>query len=132
MQVRDWMTQNPITVEPHTPAAEAFRIFREYEIRHLPVVQDRVLVGIVTDHDVGALILDKLASGKTGELGSVERIMTRKVITTRPDDTISKAALLMHNEKIGGLPVVEDGKLVGILTTHDLLEILVARLSPEE
>ena len=127
MLVRDWMTHDPVSVGPTTPLIEVYRIFKEYEIRHLPVVERGHIVGIITDHDLGRAILHAAADGAPR---TVSDAMSHPVRFVHAGDRIEDAALLMHNHKLGGLPVVDDtGNLVGILTIQDLLEILIAELS---
>lgn len=134
MLVRDWMTRNPVTIGPDTPVQEAYRIFREYEIRHLPVVDTRGrLIGLVSDHDIGSLLFRRLGEDGPKDLGTVEAVMTRNVVWISPDDQMSKTALLLHNRKFGCLPVVgADEELLGIITTNDMLEILIALLTEQE
>ncbi|MCA9754804.1 MAG: CBS domain-containing protein [Candidatus Eisenbacteria bacterium] len=134
MLVRDWMTRNPVTIGPDTPVQEAYRIFREYEIRHLPVVDNRGrLIGLVSDHDIGSLLFQRLGDDGPRELGTVEAVMTRNVISIHADEQMSKTALLLHNRKFGCLPVVGvNEELLGIITTNDMLEILIALLTDQE
>lgn len=134
MLVRDWMTRNPVTIGPDTPVQEAYRIFREYEIRHLPVVDNRGrLIGLVSDHDIGSLLFQRLRDDQPRELGTVESVMTRNVVCIPADEPMSKTALLLHNRKFGCLPVVgDDEELLGIITTNDMLEILIALLTDQE
>lgn len=130
MLVREWMTPEPISVTPSTPLIEAFRILSEYEIRHLPVMSGEHVVGIVTDHNLGRAVL-ALADAGVGNAHSVYDVMTHPVTTVGPEDDLSQAALLMHNGKFSALPVVDHGKLVGILTINDLLEVLITVLNPD-
>ena len=134
MLVRDWMTRNPVTIGPDTPVQEAYRIFREYEIRHLPVVDNRGrLIGLVSDHDIGSLLYQRLGEDGPRDLGTVESVMTRNVVCILADEHMSKTALLLHNRKFGCLPVVgDDEELLGIITTNDMLEILIALLTDQE
>ena len=129
MKVRDWMTKDPITVTEDTPLLDGFRIFREYDIRHLPVVKDQRLVGILSSRDLGHLLIDRYAGRPFQDMETAGDAMTRKVVSIRPDDSVANAAMTMHNRKFGCLPVVDgNGLLVGILTVEDLLEELVAQL----
>jgi len=129
MHVQDWMTPHPVTVPPSAPVEEAYRLLVEYEIRHLLVMERGHLIGLVSDRDLARPLLLEAQEGP--ETRTVADVMTRKVRTIRADDPIANAAQLMHNEKIGALPVVDhEGHLVGILTTQDLLEVLVAQLAP--
>jgi acetoin utilization protein AcuB len=129
MHVKDWMTRDPVTVTEATPLAEAYRIFHEYEIRHLPVVRGGRLVGIISNRDISRVLLQRLGEGSVDELGTVGDAMITKVLTASPDEDVATAALRMHDAKIGALPVIDEQRnVVGILTTQDLLEILVAEL----
>ena len=129
MRVSDWMTEKPITVTEETLLLDAYRIFHEYEIRHLPVMRDDHLVGIVSDRDVGKFMLDKLSKPHTSVTETVGSAMTRNVVTIAADDSVVNAAMIMHNRKISCLPVLNRaGQLVGIMTINDLLEVLVSRL----
>ena len=129
MLVREWMTPEPISVTPSTPLIEAYRILSEYEIRHLPVLRSEHVVGIVTDHDLGRAVL-ALADAGVSDAHTVQDVMTHAVETIGPDDDLTGAAMLMHNGKFSALPVVENGKLAGILTINDLLEALISVLTP--
>lgn len=129
MRIRDWMTRHPVTVTPQTSVLYARRLLEGNRIRHLPVVTegDR-LVGIVSDRDVVlrdgevidalAAVQSDLASGRYRHLGEVMSTPPRVV---RPDDPIGVAVDLCLRWKVGALPVVERGRLVGILTTTDCL-----------
>jgi acetoin utilization protein AcuB len=98
------------------------------QIRHLPVVEnDGRLIGIVTDRDLRQMIFDPAIQERLGDvveaLGglTVREIMTWAVITVRPESEIREAARLMREQKVGALPVVEAGRVVGMLTELDLL-----------
>jgi acetoin utilization protein AcuB len=137
-KVRDWMTANPITISPRTTLPEAHQIMKEKRIRRLPVVDENGrLVGIVTLGDVREASPSDATSLSIFELNyilarlTVDKIMTRKVITVTPDTPIYETARLMLEHKIGGLPVVEDGRVVGIITESDIFKMVV-RLAAEE
>ncbi len=137
-KVRDWMTPNPITISPRTTLPEAHQIMKEKRIRRLPVVDENgQLVGIVTLGDVREASPSDATSLSIFELNyllarlTVDKIMTRKVITVTPDTPIYEAARLMLEHKIGGLPVVEDGRVVGIITESDIFKMVV-RLAAED
>jgi acetoin utilization protein AcuB len=124
------MTKDPMTVSESTPLIEAYRLLHEYEFRHLPVTRDGRLVGIISNRDVGERLLERVDRGELAVAGVVEDVMTRIVYTTTPETKLEAAALLLHNQKISALPVVDsDHRLVGILTTNDLLEALAAVLA---
>jgi CBS domain-containing protein len=131
MTVRDWMTPNPITVDPQTPINEAYSIMKKNRIRRLPVVDREKLVGIVTIGDIREASPSDATSLSIWEQNyllsklTVGNIMTKNPITVTPDTTIRDAAALMLEHKIGGLPVVEGGKVVGIITESDIFRLLV-------
>ena len=118
--VRNWMIPNPITITPQTTLPEAQSIMLEHKIRRLPVVKSGILVGIVTLGDIREAKPSDATTLSIYELNylidrlTAKDFMTPNPITIAPDATIAEAARLMMKHKIGGLPVVEDGKLVGI------------------
>lgn len=135
--VRDIMSPNPVTVTPRNAIRTAINLMREGGYRRLPVVDRGKLVGIITDRDLRRaanspfvvreqwydnFILDHI------EVGSC---MTPNPLTVEPAASIAEAARLMRNHKIGGLPVLADGQLVGIITETDLLDFLIELLSTE-
>jgi CBS domain-containing protein/nucleotide-binding universal stress UspA family protein len=127
MLVREWMTTVLVTVRPDAPVAEAQRLMRHRRIRHLPVVEDGRLAGIITDRDVRTTLPSPATSLAVGEIRYlldrllVERVMTRSVITIGPDTPIADAVGLVLAHRIGALPVMENDRLVGIITETDLL-----------
>ena len=128
--VRDWMTSDPITVTSNSSLPDAHKLMTDYKIRRLPVVDDGELVGIVTRGDVRGAEASEATSLSIYELHyllsklTVGKIMHEPVITVSPDATIAEAAGLMLKHKIAGLPVVEGGKVVGILTESDIFRIV--------
>ena len=128
MRVDQWMNRDLVTVEPHDSFRTAMHLIRQKGIRHLPVVEDKRLVGIVTDRDLrqagpsGATSLSIHELHYVLEKLTVREIMTKHVVTIRPDQTVEDAALLLLGHRIGGLPVVRDGELVGIITETDILQ----------
>ncbi len=131
--VRNWMTQDVITVKPNTTLPEAHQIMMDEEIRRLPVVDDNgVLVGIVTLGDVRGAQPSPATSLSIWELNyllsslTVEKIMTPQPMTIKPDATIGTAARTMLEHRVSGLPVVQaDGKLAGIITESDIFSMVV-------
>jgi acetoin utilization protein AcuB len=124
-----------ITVSPDTSVLKARELMDSHKISHLPVSDGRArLLGIVTDRDLKEAWASPASTLSVYELTyvlqklTVESIMTRQVVTATPDTTIERAALLIHDHKIGALPVVKDDKLVGIITATDLMEVLLAAL----
>ena len=130
LRVTDRMIPAPTTIRWDAPVAEAWKLMRTQKIRHLPVLDGAGrLVGIVTDRDLRQVILDpslqeRLGRGIISALESlrVRDIMTWGVITVSPEREIREAARLMHREKIGALPVLKNGKIVGILTEADVVK----------
>lgn len=132
--VKDSMTREVVALSPETTAVEALGLCRERRIRHLPVVEGGRLVGIVSDRDLRSAAP---ALGDSDRASALERIgisdvMTRDVVSARPDDPIEVAANRMRERRIGCLPVVEGGELVGIITSSDVMEALVYLVGAHE
>lgn len=129
MLVRDCMTKDVVTLEPNDGLVTAEDVMRLGRIRHMPVVEDGELVGIVSQRDlfhsalVKALGFGTHATQKARETLLVKEAMTTTVTTTTADTPLADAARLMLDQKIGCLPVVEDDKLVGILTEADFVKL---------
>jgi acetoin utilization protein AcuB len=132
--VEKWMTKDVITVRPHEKIIDAFELMQGRGIRHLPVIEDGELKGLVTDRDIRlALIPSPLSAPEDrmyhlGALERVDEIMTADLITVEPNTTIEEAAKLMAKYKIGAVPVVAKGQLVGILTETDILRVFIEML----
>jgi len=132
--MREKIQRNPVTISPEASFFEARNLIHEKGIRHLPVVdKNNALVGIVTDRDIreaapsdATLLSVQELNYLLGKL-KVSSFMTpkAKLITITPDTLIEEAVQLMHDNKIGCLPVVEGGKLYGIFTETDALDHLV-------
>lgn len=129
--VENWMSTNLVTVTPQTTLVDARQIIQEHNIRALPVVENEKLVGIVTRR--GLLRLD--LSFMNNDYSSLEvdpsteiigDIMTRNPITVNSDFRIPRAARIMLENKVNALPVVDNGKLVGIITNSDMMRFLIA------
>jgi nucleotide-binding universal stress UspA family protein len=112
-----WMTHNPVTVAPGDKLTSVQARMEEGEFRSLPVMDNGQLVGIITNRDL------KLWVGRLAD-SEVRQAMTQGPVTVTRDTTLQEAARLLEERKIGGLPVIEDGQLVGIVTTSDILEAL--------
>jgi acetoin utilization protein AcuB len=123
LAVREVMATHPITVRPHETARHAYQLMRDNRFRHLPVVEDGRLVGILSDRDLRPVLLSPgLARARVREL------MSEDLTTVGPDTPIEEAASLLVVKKIGCLPVMAQGQLVGIVTETDLLAVLVELL----
>ena len=118
MRVREVMTENVSTVPADTPAEQAWSLMKTERIHHLVVTDRRRIVGVLSDRDGGGPAT-ALRDGKT-----VEDVMTRHVVTIPDDATVRQAANMMRGRTIGCLPVVRGNKLVGIVTTSDLLDVV--------
>jgi acetoin utilization protein AcuB len=114
--VSAWMSSPVHTLDAATLAADAVGLLRRHRIRHLPVLEGDRIVGVVTDRDLRGVAPET----------PVGTIMSRPVTVVSPRTGIDRAARLLFDHRIGCLPVVEDGKLVGILTQTDAVAALVA------
>ena len=114
MQIANWMTRNPVCITRQDTLARAKELMDAGRFRRLPVIDNDKLVGIITERDLRQH-WDYLDSTK------VDAAMTPDPVTIAPRVTAEDVARLLLQHKIGGLPVVENGKLVGIVSTSDLL-----------
>jgi acetoin utilization protein AcuB len=135
MLVAERMTRSPITITQDTSVPEALRLMRDKKVRRLPVLDTHgALVGIVSDKDlllVAPSPATTLAIWEITDLLSklkVEKVMTREVITVSEDTPLEEAARIMADHKIGGLPVLHAGRLVGIITETDLFKAFLQML----
>jgi acetoin utilization protein AcuB len=127
MLIKDWMTRDPVTINEDTSMIKAIHIMKEHRFRRLPVVSAGRLVGMVTDRDLKEASPSKATTLDVHELYyllaelQVKEIMTRTPISVLENDTVERAAQLMLEHTISGLPVVDDrGQLVGIITQSDV------------
>jgi acetoin utilization protein AcuB len=125
MLVSKRMTKDPVTVTPEDLLIQARLKMQTGSFRRLPVVSDGQLVGIVTDRDIRQHVglLDRT---------EVKAAMSKKPITVIPATTVETAAQLLLKQKIGGLPVVEKNRLVGIITTSDILQAFLDVMGASE
>jgi len=127
MRVGQWMTKNPVTVSPKETIVLARAIIRQRGIRRLPVMDGDRLVGIVTDRDLREAWASDANTLSTQELHylleriPVRDVMSAPVVTVAPETPLENAITILQEKKIGGLPVLSDGQLVGILTETDVL-----------
>lgn len=130
MRVEDLMMVRPLVVIGHdATVADAWSLMRTRQVRHLPVLDaDRLLIGILTDHDLRQVILGRLILEDPGKLPRtlahlrINEVMSWAVITVRPDADVRDAGRIMHEHKIGALPVADGGRVVGMLTATDIIE----------
>jgi acetoin utilization protein AcuB len=119
MKVRNWMITDLIVVSPKDTVESAIQIMQQHSIRHLPVVEDNRLVGLVTESSLRPYLSpEKLKL-------PLREVMIINPITIDPEASIDEAARLIYKYKIGGLPVISQGKLVGIITITDILEAFI-------
>jgi acetoin utilization protein AcuB len=130
MQVKDLMTKDNILVaDPADRLYETFLVMQRHKIKHMPVMDDTELLGIVSERD--------LLAYATHEMGSnmfprkiLDEIMTRKLITCGPDTEVDEAIRLMIDNNIHSLLVLENGRLIGIVTAKDILSLMLIK-SPQ-
>jgi len=125
MFVKDIMTMNVVTIPSNTSISDAKRIMEAHRIRRLPIVDRGKLVGMVTEHRLEAYTPSKATTLSVWEIGyllgntPVKDIMEKNVVTVTPDMTVEEVLALAQEKAVGALPVLEDGRVVGIVTTND-------------
>ncbi len=132
MLVRKWMSEKVFTIDESASLSEAINILKKNKIRRIPVLKKGKLVGIVSDRDLKEASPSKATSLDIWEIHyllskiKVKDIMTKNPITVSPENTLEYAAILMFDNKIGGLPVIDNEKnLAGILTEQDVFKALI-------
>jgi CBS domain-containing protein len=136
MIARDLMTANPVTVDPKASIAEAWDLMRELEIRHVPVIQDGALVGMLSERDLGPLDIGRLlalegASAARAELARpVIESMSADVISVHPETEVADVIGLLLEGRVGALPVIrpDTREVLGIISYVDILRALQNRL----
>ena len=127
MLVKDAMNRRVIVIKPDATVREAARIMTKLRIGSLIVMEEDRIVGIITELDIiWKVVADDLNPNTT----LVRDVMSRDVVTIKPDQTLEDAAELMVEKKIKKLPVVEDHRLVGILTATDLISVQPKLIAP--
>src|SRR5690606_3109350 len=132
MLVSDVMTRKVVAIGPDTPIRDVQTLMEQRNIRHFPILESRsnaepdALLGIVSDRDVRLVGADhpRAPAGVTSA-HPVSRLMVFPVLTAHPDDPIEETAKVLRENKIGAMPVMDDGRLVGIVTGIDMLDALV-------
>ncbi len=129
------MTPNPITISPDTSVPDALRLMRDKSVRRLPVVYGKgKLVGIVSDKDLLHASPSPATSLSIWEITDllsklkVMKVMSKDVITVQDEAPVEEAALIMVDRRVGGLPVMQGEKLVGVITETDLFRLLLEML----
>jgi acetoin utilization protein AcuB len=136
MFVRDWMSQPAVTIKPGLRLSAALKVMTSRRMRRLPVVENARLIGIITKSDIES------AMGRTGRKSllddrfsldqTVGEVMTTDPVSVAPGETIEGAAVAMSTRRISGLPVVENDKVVGMITETDIFRALIDMLGFNE
>jgi len=139
MFVSDRMTHPVITIPPETPIQDALNLMHKEHIRRLPVVDHRgTLIGMVSERDLLHASPSDATSLSVWELNyllskvTVDKIMTKQVISVTRETPLEEAARIMADSKIGGLPVTADGQVVGIITETDLFKVFLEMLGARD
>jgi len=133
LTVADAMTKDPVTLGPEDSLIKAVEVMRKRKVRRLPVVVADTLVGLLAEGDLkraqpSALSDSEEEFHQVMEETPISRIMIQRPLTTTEDVPLVDAAQTLHTTKYGALPVLRDGKLIGILTDNDLAAVLVGLL----
>ncbi len=137
MLVSDYMTTEVTSVDETDTLLDATMVFLRSTLRHLPVLRGQQLVGVITERDVkqyAPSVLSGITSeeyNRVLETTPISRVMTRDPVTVAPGQRVIEAARLLTSKRFGCLPVVEDGALRGIITTTDMLKLLMRILELE-
>jgi acetoin utilization protein AcuB len=139
MLVKERMSRHPITIRPDVSLHDALRVMRDEKVRRLPVLdKEGQLVGIVLEKDLLYASPSPATSLSVHELNylvsriTVESLMTRDVVTVNEECSLEEAARIMADNSIGGLPVMRDGTLVGMITESDLFKVFLELLGARE
>jgi acetoin utilization protein AcuB len=138
MLVGERMSQPVISVSPDTPIHDALAMFKKEHIRRAPVIKDGKMVGIVTETDLLNASPSPVSTLSVWEMNyllskvTVKQVMSKKVLTVKRDTPIEEAARILADNKLGGLPVVDDNKVVGIITETDLFKVFLELMGARE
>jgi acetoin utilization protein AcuB len=139
MLVRERMSTRPVTIQADTSITEALKVMRQHGVRRLPVMDgEGQMIGIVSEKDLLYASPSPATSLSIYEMHymltqlKVTELMTADVVTITPDTPLEEAARIMADNKIGGLPVIRDGKLVGIITETDIFKVFLEMLGARE
>ena len=134
MTIAKIMSSAPVVVEPKAPLRKVYRVMAEHRIRHIPVVSADGLVGVISDRDVREALPSPMSPGEAMEFAAamdripVWEVMAEEVVTVTPRTSLAEAAHMLAGRKIGCLPVLDAGRLVGIVTETDMLQAFAALL----
>ena len=123
MLVGQIMSQKIVTISPDKRVGQALKLMQKHQIRHLPVMEHNRMVGWITSRDLREVLLASMLEDiKVGD------VMVQAPLSVTPDTEVEEAARLIHEHKIGGMPVMEGDKLVGVITMPDLISAFIAML----
>lgn len=131
MYVRNRMTKDPYTITSDASISDAVALMKEKKLKRVPVVDGDKVLGVLTQGDIQKVSPTQATSLSIFEINyllsklTVKDAMSKKLITIEADSLLEKAAVIMRENRIGTLPVVEDGKLVGIITESDIFEAFI-------
>ncbi|HOC09643.1 MAG TPA: CBS domain-containing protein [Bacillota bacterium] len=117
MKIGDIMTRDVRTIDRNSTVEQAARMMKELNVGSIPVTENGNVIGIITDRDV---VLRNVADGRTAADTRVEEVMSKTVVTATPDMDVHRAADLMAQNQIRRLPIVENNRMVGIVSIGDL------------
>jgi acetoin utilization protein AcuB len=132
IRVADWMTEGVLAVETYDSIAIARELMAKHRVNQLPVLENDVIVGIVTDRDLRDAYPTSMDIGDTKKIDefaaryTVEEVMSHDVFTVEPNTPLHAAVTLLRRHRIGALPVVKDKELVGIITRSDILDFVLS------
>ncbi|HMR50727.1 MAG TPA: CBS domain-containing protein [Arachnia sp.] len=131
MFIKYRMTGNPFTVGPRTTIPEAQALMATHGVRHLPVVDEGEVVGVISKNDIAAALPSQATTLSAAEATylvsklKVHRVMSKPALTISSGALLEEAAVIMRDKKIEMLPVVDDGRLVGVITESDILDSFI-------
>jgi acetoin utilization protein AcuB len=123
MRVSEIMNKEPITISPETRVGQALKLMQQHQIRHLPVIKEDFMVGWISARTLREVLLASML-----EVITVGDVMVEAPISVTPDTSVEEAARLVHEHRIGGMPVLEGEKLMGVITVNDLLSAFIIML----
>ena len=132
VRVADWMSQRVLAVETFDSIGIARQLMAKHRVNQLPVLENEKLVGIVTDRDIRDAYPTSMMINRGKEIDrfadsvTVEEVMSHDVMVVRPDMSLAAAVSLLRRHRIGSLPVMKSGKLVGIITRSNILDFVLS------
>lgn len=128
------MTSDVITLQVSDTLEKAEKLFKKNKIRHIPVVHNKSILGMLSYTDILRISFADISDDENNvdtfvyDMFSIKQVMAKNVVVVKPEDTIKEVALVLSKKEFHALPVVENGELVGIVTTTDLINYLVDQL----